>query len=614
LKILKKLNLLFKGYPSKFSDFKMKKLLVIFLLNTLIVFACGKQDFYRATADHDKLQIIRAHDYYTTGMFYQIRGQHESALIEFYQALLYDSTSSEIYNRIAENHMALGRYESALRYLQKSQIYNPEEVETFRLIADCYYRLNNEDQSIEYLNKVLQIDPLDQNARSLLLLLYRKTNDQLGLARQYEQLIELYGEDQEWIQRAAEIYIKEGKLDNALILYKSSVVADSTNAGLWFSLGTIYEMMKKKDDAVLSYLKALHYAPEKSPAAEGLFRIYRENGDWDKIIEVFKPFHAAYDSISFYNIYIAEAYLFSKRLNEAKELLTPLLNNENIPWRTYELLGRIELEQDHYPEASQYFQNIIELDTKNRVGWLYQGIVLAETDSANVLEQHYRRALEYLPNDPLLLSFHGISLSRIGRQEEALVPLEKALKIDPYNLNALISYGLALNQLDRNREALIPLNKGLTIDSTNITILSTLGMIYDDLKMYNTCDSLYEIALKIHPDSDLLLNNYAYSLAERSERLEFALEMAEKAIQSQPKNGAYLDTIGWIHYKLGNYDLAFKYVKQSLDNRENSPVVVEHLGDILLKLGDKEQAINYWKRAIELNGNKEKLRQKIENN
>jgi tetratricopeptide (TPR) repeat protein len=289
-----------------------------------------------------------------------------------------------------------------------------------------------------------------------------------------------------------------------------------------------------------------------------------------------------------------------------------LLNEEDVPWRTYELLGRIELEQDHYAAAAEYFQKIIDLNAKNRIGWVYKGLVLAETDSADAIEAHYRQALKYLPDDPLVLSFHGISLNRLGRQEEALVPLEKALKIDPYNLNALVSYGLTLNQLNRNHEAIKPLENARMIDSTNITVLSTLGMIYDDLKMYSTCDSLYEAALKFHPESHLLLNNYAYSLAERSKRLEFALKMVQKAVASQPQNGAYLDTMGWIYYKLGNYDLALKYVEESLANRENSPVVVEHLGDIYLKLGDSEQAVTFWRRAIEMNGNRERLEKKIE--
>ena len=156
----------------------------------------------------DKDNLLKARDHFTTGLFFQLENNHENALNEFYQALLYDSVSTEIYNRIAENHMALGRYESALRYLQKSLHQKPDEPETSRLIAECYYRLKDDEKAIYNLNKVLNLDPLDENSRALLLLLYRKTNNQIGMAKQYEKMIEIYGEDEDWVQRAATIYLE----------------------------------------------------------------------------------------------------------------------------------------------------------------------------------------------------------------------------------------------------------------------------------------------------------------------------------------------------------------------------------------------------------------------
>jgi tetratricopeptide (TPR) repeat protein len=230
----------------------------------------------------------------------------------------------------------------------------------------------------------------------------------------------------------------------------------------------------------------------------------------------------------------------------------------------------------------------------------------------SIIENHYRKALQYLPEDPDILSFHGISLNRMGRTEEALVPLEKAIKLDPHNLNALISYGLSLNQLNRDLDAIAPLKVALKVDSTNITALSTLGMLYDNMKMYSKCDSIYTQSLQIYPENDLILNNYAYTLAERSYRLDFALEMAKKAIKIRPDNGAYLDTIGWIYYKLSKFNLALEYIKRSLEQRENSPVVIEHLGDVYLKLGDKKQAMHYWKRSLEVDDSNIELKRKVE--
>jgi tetratricopeptide (TPR) repeat protein len=590
----------------------MKKITTIIILASLFVFACGKKQIYRNESSLTNSQKLTARDHYTAGMFYQLRNKHESALIEFYQALLYDSTSSTIYNRIAENHIALGRYESALRYLQKSKKLNSKDIETYRLMSDCYYRLKNDEKAIEFLIKVLVMDPFDENSRSLLLLLYRKTNDQLGMAKQYQELIEIYGEDKEWVRKAAEIYLKKGQLDEALSIFETSLLSDSTNAAMWYSMGTVYEMKKDEEQAVTAYLEALKYEPRAHHAGERIYRIYARENKWEKLIEIFEPYQQKYSTVKFYTLVMADAFIHKEEFDNAESILLPLLDEEDVPWRTYELLGRIELEKDNFSQAAEYFQIIIDIDSKNRLGWIYKGIALADTDSVSIIENHYRKALQYLPEDPDILSFHGISLNRMGRTEEALVPLEKAIKLDPHNLNALISYGLSLNQLNRDLDAIAPLKVALKVDSTNITALSTLGMLYDNMKMYSKCDSIYTQSLQIYPENDLILNNYAYTLAERSYRLDFALEMAKKAIKIRPDNGAYLDTIGWIYYKLSKFNLALEYIKRSLEQRENSPVVIEHLGDVYLKLGDKKQAMHYWKRSLEMDDSNIELKRKVE--
>ena len=104
------------------------------------------------------------------------------------------------------------------------------------------------------------------------------------------------------------------------------------------------------------------------------------------------------------------------------------------------------------------------------------------------------------------------------------------------------------------------------------------------------------------------------AISERDIQLAYALSLAKKAVAAQPENGAYLDTIGWIYYKLGNYDMALEYIKKSLDNREDGPVVIEHLGDVYLKLGYPDEAKIYWRRALQIDNDNEELKRKIEAN
>ena len=555
--------------------------------------------------------LLKARDHYMEGMFFQLANDNERALIEFYQALLYDSTSSTIYNSIAENHMALGRFESASRYLNISLKYNPDNIKTNRLLAECYYKLKKIDQAIKYLNKVIKYDPYDENARSLLITLYQKTSDNEKLSEQYKELINLYGESEYWIDKVAILYIKDGKIEEAIKLYNQYLTSDSTNAGMWFSLGRIYEMNGQDDEALSAYRKSLQYSIKFSEPAERMIHIFRKKNDWKKLIEYFIPIQQKNQDILAFRLILAEAYFYTEQYKKSKNLLLPLLKENKIAWQTYQLLGRIELEEKNYNKAIEYFQKIIDDDVKNRDGWLYLGFVYSDMDSIDLAERNYRKALQYLPDDSYLLSFYGITLSRLGRNEESLLPLEKAIKSDSINIIALINYGTILNRLKRSRDAIDPLNRALRIDSTNINVLTTLGLVYDELQMYDALDRLYEKALKLYPDNDLIMNNYSYSLSVRGVRLDYALDLVKKALTLNSENGAYLDTIGWVYYQLGKYEDALEYIKKSLELFPDNAVVIEHLGDVYLKLGKIKNAKIEWQRALEFDQDNEFLKEKI---
>ena len=125
-------------------------------------------------------------------------------------------------------------------------------------------------------------------------------------------------------------------------------------------------------------------------------------------------------------------------------------------------------------------------------------------------------------------------------------------------------------------------------------------------------DSLYELALQLDPQNALINNNYAYSLSERDLQLDRALLMIEIAMTADSSNSSYLDTYGWIFYKLGEYDKAYFYINKAIEiDGEDNAVLLEHLGDALYMQGKKEEAINYWKKALELDSSNETLINKV---
>jgi len=587
----------------------------IFILLSLLLFLAGcSPNQVKKQPKADKSRTIKARDHFTEGMFKELEGENEKALVEYYDALLYDSTSSTIYNRIAQNHIVLGRFESAIIYLNKSENIDANNIETHRLLATCFYRLDRDKEAITHLEIVLEIDPFDENSRNMLILLYRKSQNYLGLANQYENIMNIYGDDENLVRKTSAIYLKNGDNESAKILFVRYLESDSTNSGMWYSLARLHEFDGEIDLAIQGYLKSYKYSSEGNEAVERLHVLYKQKNQWEKILSMFSPI-AENDSTNYSaKLAIAEANYNLENKELAKNILLELQLIKRLQWPVFNLLGRIEFEDKNYPLAKTYYQKLIDLDSNNRIGWLFLGFIYSDMDSLDLAASHYQAALNQLPDDPYILSFYGMTLNRIGKDQEAILQLEKALKIDSENINALVTLGFTLNKVNRKSEAISPLKHALSIDPDNINAYTTLGMIYDELKMHSASDSLYESALAIFPENDLLLNNYAYSLADRGIRLRDALEMSKKAVEIQPENGAYLDTIGWIYYKLKQYNLALQYIKQSLDSREDNSIVIQHLGDIYYELGDHNNAKIYWKKAFELDPDNENLKDRIESN
>jgi Tfp pilus assembly protein PilF len=125
-------------------------------------------------------------------------------------------------------------------------------------------------------------------------------------------------------------------------------------------------------------------------------------------------------------------------------------------------------------------------------------------------------------------------------------------------------------------------------------------------------DSVYERALSIDSSNALVNNNFAYSLSERGIKLDMALKMAKIAIKTEPGNSAYLDTIGWIYFKAGDFNAAIEYIEKAITVGGEKPDILEHLGDIQFKMGEKDKAKGNWQKALNLDKNNSELKQKIE--
>lgn len=127
-----------------------------------------------------------------------------------------------------------------------------------------------------------------------------------------------------------------------------------------------------------------------------------------------------------------------------------------------------------------------------------------------------------------------------------------------------------------------------------------LGAARERIGAAEEAATAFERALEIDPDHAQTLNYLGYMWADRGENLERALELVERAVSLDPHNGAYVDSLGWAHYRLGHLDEAREKLERAVHLAPGDPVVYEHLGDVYAALGENGKAAELYRRALQV--------------
>ncbi|HHL71263.1 MAG TPA: tetratricopeptide repeat protein, partial [Bacteroidetes bacterium] len=284
------------------------------------------------------------------------------------------------------------------------------------------------------------------------------------------------------------------------------------------------------------------------------------------------------DSSDFENMtQLANLYFEKGDSTRAMELYQKLQQSHPDDWRSYYNLGQFFYRKGDLPGSITYL----------------------------------RKAADLNGNIPLLWLLLGENYFRLDSLDQAVETLKKAHRMVPDDRNANYLLGLVLSSMGNSRDAAPYFEKTLRIDSTDVNAMSLLASIYSDMGNYELSDSLYERALQLKPDNPVIQNNYSYSLAVRGVQLERALELVNAALEKDPENGAFLDTKGWILYKLGRQQEAEQLILHSLRIRDTSAEVWEHLGDIYQAMGKADKAREAWQKALELDAERESVQIKL---
>ena len=275
----------------------------------------------------------------------------------------------------------------------------------------------------------------------------------------------------------------------------------------------------------------------------------------------------------------------------------------------YERIGVLHLNRQNIAAAETCFVRLLELDsTAQRVLFLLGNLSAAREDWETA-EGYFRRSLAGDSSNFRTWINLLQTLIEQRRYEECEKISGSALAAFPDNAELYYINGSMLERLKRYDEALAALQKSVALDSTKTPPHLSLGFIYQQLGRWEDAAETYDRIMAQDADNPVLLNNYAYMLSEWNNRLDEALQFVNLALKARPATASFMDTRGWIYYRMGRYQEAYQDVKQAMKGETDNAELFYHLGEILRAMGKEGKAREAFQRAAEMEPDNEQYRQ-----
>ena len=458
----------------------------------------------------------------------------------------------------------------------------------------------------------------------------------------------------EYLSFAVDAYKSKNNVDSALIYLDKLIDLDNNRTAslkrerimLLFNGG-------RKDDAIKYFYKTKETEPRSDTLDMVGSVLLNDAGDHKAAIDLLKPWADQETTLAQVYGQLAQAYNLSKNTKLALAYINKGLQVTQEDFLYFDLADLYRLDKKlklSFEALKKGFESKkIDFGEKNRIIMTLLGPKAPYTNEqllalANILvEVHPRIAESHMVKGQVL----WLNEDKTAAQSN----LSVAVTMNPYQIDAwrmLMSLDMDKGEFDQaiahGAEALRYVANNATIlyftsmaylmkkDTENsrkfmeaalnnaqdespflqANIYGGLGDIYNTLKMYKASDAAYLEAIRLDSTNVTAMNNLAYYLSLRKERLDKAAKYAAMATKLQPNNGTFEDTYAWVLFANGQYEEALVWIQKALKNTNpQTSVLIEHYGDILSKLGKTTEAVKQWNLALDKGTDSEESKQKL---
>ncbi len=499
----------------------------------------------------------------------------------------------------AESYLVLGRlyrvnndFTKAEAVLQKGLALEPESEETLVTLAGIYTDIGDFHGAIDLLERARR---KNNNPRLLAMLgqAYEQAREYGKAAESFQKALELDKNNLDYTRALGQNLLYNERYDEALKQFQAVANADPQDGTAYLRMGQIYRQKRQYDLALESLKKAQALAPDSLEVPYNMALLYEARGRQDEAVTVLKKL------------------LEDTSKPPGTDYTAREKNNRAV---FIERLGFLYRSQENYPAAEESFRKMEELDPENAVRGLGHLIeTLRQARDYSRARQEADAAAKRYPRDPALKMVRAALVADLGNLEEGVAELKSMLsaptgkedKATPGGKDNDREVWLTLAQVyERARrfpEALDAAEQAERLSTKKEEkefAYFLRGSLHERQKKYDEAEQQFRKALAINTDSAMTLNYLGYMMADRGVRLDEAVKLISRALELDPQNGAYMDSLGWAYYKQGRLDLAEEYLLKSVQRVSRDSTVRDHLGDLYYKTGRIREALREWETAL----------------
>lgn len=564
------------------------KILFLSLLGLLAFASCKTKSVASQKSNiSDSENQLKAKSLFYNACREKIKGNAEIAGNLFRECIKLDPNNHAAKYELGNLYRFAGLYEMALKFAQEAATQKPDNEWYQLLLIECLHNRRLYNEACVAYEKLIKNYPDRYEFHQDLAAEYVFASKPEKALQSYDNITKKFGVIPENSLSKVRLLKEQKKWQDAETEMKLLIKSFPNESEFYTMLAELYQETNQFEKALSTYKEILTQDPENPYVHLALADYYRQmkmDQEFQKEIKIAFASHALDidNKIKILVSYFSMTEQYPQYLSQAYDLCEVLVATHPNEPKAHSIYGDFLFRDRRLKEAQAAFTKVIEYDKNKFAIWNQLLICDTELDQYDVLLKHSAECAELFPTQPAPYYFLALA-----------------------NLH-LKNYKAAAEALANGKEFV------LDTDPLIIRFLSVGGEVFQAMGEFEKSDKEFEEALRLDPNNDLLMNNYAYYLSLRKSKLDRAEKLIQRALEINNSNVSFMDTYGNILFQQERFNEAKTWLEKALKNGgDNRPAILEHYGDVLYKTGETTKSVEWWKRSKEAGNKSEILEKKI---